>query len=231
MTADQMLSRREKQQRTRSALLEAAAQIFSKEGLEGASIDQVAQAAGYTKGAFYANFKSKEELFLVMLDERFAREIERLDAALAGTQEPHEEARAAAADFIHFAGDGDWPKLYFQFVAHALRDPDFREELATRLEAMRERLTKVLARWKDTTGAPPALPLQDVTAMLCFMADGFLFERMIEPALSEELYTTMVGVFLRGLEAIAADGADATLPRSCPSPSSDRSPSTRSRPR
>jgi len=201
------LSRREKQQRTRSSLLRAAAEVFCKEGLEGASVDHVAQAAGYTKGAFYANFKSKEELFLVMLDERFSRELERLDQALTGRQEPDQEARAAAADFIHFAGDQDWPTLYFQFVAHAALHPEFREELATRLRAMRSRLAAVLKRWKEDTGAGSALPLDQVTAMLCFMADGFLVDRMIEPGLSEDLYATMVAVFLRGLEAIAADAS------------------------
>ena len=154
------VTRREKQQRTRTSLLRAAAQLFCERGLEGTSIDEVAQAAGYTKGAFYANFKSKEELFLVMLDERFARELERLDRALAGTEEPHEEARAAAADFIHFASDDDWPRLYFQFVAHAVRDEDFRQELATRHRAMRERLTEVFKRWKQGFGVAPTLPVE-----------------------------------------------------------------------
>ncbi|HUE26773.1 MAG TPA: TetR/AcrR family transcriptional regulator [Solirubrobacteraceae bacterium] len=203
------LSRREKQQRTRTSLLAAAAQLFCKRGLEGASIDEVAQAAGYTKGAFYANFKSKEELFLVMLDERFARELERLDRALAGTQEPHEEARAAAADFIHFASDDDWPRLYFQFVAHAARNEDFRQELATRHQAMRQRMTEVFKRWKEGLGVAPALPIEQVSAMMFFMADGFLLDRMIEPGLSEDLYTTMVGVFLRGMEAISDEAASA----------------------
>lgn len=202
---EQTLTRREKQQHTRKCLLKAAAEIFSREGLEGASVDQVAQAAGYTKGAFYANFKSKEELFLVMLDERFSRELERLDQALAGTHEAHEEAHAAATDFIHFAGDDDWPRLYFQFVAHAARDEDFREELATRLHAMRERVSHIIQRWKQNYGVAPPLPIADVTAMICFMADGFLVDRMIEPELSEGLYATMVGVFLRGLEAMAAE--------------------------
>jgi AcrR family transcriptional regulator len=207
---EQALTRREKQQRTRKSLLDAAAGLFCKRGLEGTSIDDVALAAGYTKGAFYANFKSKEELFLVMLDERFARELERLDRALAGTDEPHAEARAAAEDFIHFASDDDWPRLYFQFVAHAARDEDFRQELATRHHAMRDRLTVVFKRWKDTTGAGlPPLPVEQVTAMLFFMADGFLVDRMIEPGLSEDLYATMVGVFLRGLEAMSAEQAAA----------------------
>jgi AcrR family transcriptional regulator len=201
----QTMTRREKQQQTRKSLLEAAAQLFCRHGLEGASVDEVAQAAGYTKGAFYANFKSKEELFLVMLDERFAEELERLDHALAGTQEPNEEARAAAADFIHFASDDDWPKLYFQFVVQATRDEEFRQELATRLVAMRKRLGEIFKRWIEASGHHQALPIDQVTAMLCFMADGFLTDRIVEPELDEDLYTTMVGVFLRGLQAIAEE--------------------------
>jgi AcrR family transcriptional regulator len=199
------LTRREKQQRTRTSLLRAAAQLFCKRGLEGTSIDEVALAAGYTKGAFYANFKSKEELFLVMLDERFSSELERLDRALAGTQEPYEEALAAAADFIHFASDEEWQSLYFQFLAHAARNEDFRQELATRQRAMRDRLAEVFGRWKEGFGATPTLPIEDITMMTFFMADGFLVNRIIEPGLSEDLYTTMVGVFLRGLEAISAE--------------------------
>jgi AcrR family transcriptional regulator len=199
------LTRREKQQHTRGSLLGAAAKMFCKHGLEGASIDQVAETAGYTKGAFYANFKNKEELFLVMLDERFSRELERLDRALAGTDEPRDEARAAAADFIHFASDEEWPRLYFQFAAHAARNEEFRQELATRQQAMRERLVKVYERWTASFPTEPPLPLNDIAAMTYFMADGFLVDRLIEPGLSEELYATMLSVFFRGLEAMAAD--------------------------
>jgi AcrR family transcriptional regulator len=199
------LTRREKQKRTRQSLLRAAAKLFCKRGLDGASIDEVAQAAGYTKGAFYANFKSKEELFLVMLDERFAEELDRLDRALSGTQAPEDEARAAAVDFVHAATDQDWPKLYFQFVAHAARNEDFRQELATRHRAMRARLSEILERWKRGTGKQPPIPIDQITAMMSFMADGFLVDRIVEPELSEDLYATMVGVFLRGLEAMAVD--------------------------
>jgi AcrR family transcriptional regulator len=204
-----VLSRREKQQRTRTSLLRAATRIVCKEGIDGASIDQVAQAAGYTKGAFYANFKSKEELFLVMLDERFARELERLDQALAGIENPADEARAAAADFIHFAGDEDWPRLYFEFVAYAARNDEFRQELATRQQAMRERLVKVYERWLRAYGIEPTLPLSEVAAMTYFMADGFLVDRLIEPSLSEDLYATMLSVFLRGLSAMREERAQA----------------------
>ena len=205
--SQQTLTRREKQQQTRHALLRAAEKLFCKQGLEAASIDQVAQEAGYTKGAFYANFKSKEELFLVMLDQRFARELERLDRALAGEQDPLSEAQAAAADFIHFASDEDWPRLYFEFVSYAARDEEFRAELATRMKAMRTRLTELFKRWKEGFGQEPPIPQEDVTAMLCFMADGFLVDRMIEPELSESLYAQMVGIFLRGMKALAEERA------------------------
>jgi AcrR family transcriptional regulator len=209
VSAGETLTRREKQQRTREALLEAAVKLFCERGLEGASVDEVAQSAGYTKGAFYANFKSKEELFLVMLDEQFARELERLDHALAGTQDPQDEAQAAAADFIHNASADEWPTLYFQFVAYAAQNEEFRQELATRHRAMRERLAQLFKRWKDGFGVTPPISLAEIAAMMFFMADGFLVDRIVEPELSEELYTTMVGVFLRGVEALAAD-RDAT---------------------
>jgi AcrR family transcriptional regulator len=197
------VSRVEKQERTREALLRAASRLFCRRGLEGTSVDEVAGAAGYTKGAFYANFKSKEELFLVMLDEKFSHELERLDADLAGTDDPAQEARTAAAEFIHFASGDEWPRLYFQFAAHAARNEEFRQELATRQQAMRDRLAKVFERWIRDYGVDPPLPIADIAAMTYFMADGFLVDRLIEPGLDEELYPSMLAVFLRGLAAMA----------------------------
>lgn len=201
-------SRRQNQERTRSSLLRAASKLFCHHGLDGASIDDVAEEAGYTKGAFYANFRNKEELFLVMLDEKFASELERLDHALAGADEPRDEARTAAADFIQFArGDLEWPRLYFQFVSYATRNDEFRQELATRQRAMRERLALIYGRWAAASDTAMPLPIEQITAMTYFMADGFLVGQLIEPGLPDELYATMVGVFVRGLEAMAEDPA------------------------
>jgi AcrR family transcriptional regulator len=216
VSAGQTLTRREKQQRTREALLEAAAGLFAERGLDKVSIDEVTQAAGYTKGAFYANFRSKEELFLVMLDEQFAKELARLDHALAGNDDLREEARAAAADFIRYASMEEWPALYFQFVAYAAQNEEFRQELATRHRAMRERLAQLFKRWKGGLGASSPVPFDQVAAMMFFMADGFLVDRIVEPGLSDELYTTMIGVFARGLQGLAEDAqlpAEAGAPR------------------
>jgi len=198
------LTRRQKQAETRSSLLSSAAKLFCRHGLDGASVEEVAQDAGYTKGAFYSNFKSKEDLFLVMLDERFGEQLDRIEQQLSGAEEPGEEARHAAEDFISsFRGEEEWKRLYFEFVAYAMRNEEFREELATRHRAMRSRLAKIYERWTADFPARPPIAIADIAAMTDFMADGFLLDRMVDPELDDELYATMLAIFFRGLQAMA----------------------------
>jgi AcrR family transcriptional regulator len=197
-------TRRERQAQTREALLQAAAKLFCREGLEGSSIDRVAQEAGYTKGAFYANFGSKEELFMVMLDERFEAQIDRLDGMLSGDRRPGDEAHDAAEDFLRFVhADPEWPRLYFEFAAYAARNDDFREQLATRQRALRERIVEIYRRWSAGFPADPPLPLADIAAMTSAMADGFMLKQLIDTSLGDELYPAMLGIFFRGLQATA----------------------------
>ena len=198
-------TRRQKQEETRSSLLRSAAKLFCSRGLEGASVDDVAQEAGFTKGAFYSNFKSKEELFLVMMDEKFGSELERIDRLLAGTGQASDEANAAAEEFVRYvSSDPEWPRLYFEFVAYAARNEDFRQELATRHRALRARLTEVYERWSADFPVKPPVPIEDIAAMTDFMADGFLLDRLVDPELDDRLYATMLSIFFRGLQAMAA---------------------------
>ena len=88
-------TRSEKQAETRAALLSAAYDLFPRGGMERTSVDDIAAAAGYTKGAFYSNFRSKEELFLVMLDEKFSEHIQRLDQTLTRIDDADEETQSA----------------------------------------------------------------------------------------------------------------------------------------
>jgi AcrR family transcriptional regulator len=198
------LTRKEKQAKTRSALLKSAAKLICRKGISEASVEDISADAGYTKGAFYANFRSKEELFLVMLDEKYAEELERLERDLAGEGEPGEEARHAAEEFIRFAwSDPEWPKLYFEFTAYAARNPAFRQELATRDRAMRERIAEVFRRWSGDFPAEPPFSYEDLAIMIFCMANGFLMGKLIEPDLSEELYGTMMATFFLGTAALA----------------------------
>jgi AcrR family transcriptional regulator len=198
------LSRKEKQAKTRSALLRSAAKLICRKGITEASIDDVAADAGYTKGAFYANFKNKEEMFLVMLDDAYAEELRRLEDHLPGDDAPVEEVRRSAEDFMQFARSApDWPRLYFEFVVYAARNPEFREELATRNGTMRERMAEVIRNWAADFPVQAPFPYEELAMMLFCMADGFLIQRLVEPNTDESIYTTMNTTFFRGIGASA----------------------------
>src|SRR6266511_4083373 len=108
------LTRKEKQAHTRSCLMKSAAKVFTRRGLQQASIDEVAEEAGFTKGAFYANFASKEELFLAMLDERFAQRLEEIERVLTSDASTEEMARRAGDDFsAYLRADPEWQRLFF----------------------------------------------------------------------------------------------------------------------
>lgn len=200
------LTRADRQAQTRGALLDAAAEVFRDRGLEGGSIDEISQRAGFTKGAFYANFESKQDLYLAMLDERFGAEMDRLDASLAGSGEPGDEARAAAEQFIRLAHeDSDWSRLFFEFTAYAVRDEGFRRALAERYGENQQRMVGVLERWIGGLPAQPPIPIAEIAKMTFAMANGYLIEQLIDPELDEELYGTMMVIFFRGLQALAED--------------------------
>ena len=109
------LTRKERQARTRRRLVDAAAHVGARRGLAAASLDEVAQVAGYTKGAVYANFASKEELFLAVLDERFAERLAQIERLFGSDTDPAVQAAEVGADRIelytgpyaeaHAAGD------------------------------------------------------------------------------------------------------------------------------
>jgi AcrR family transcriptional regulator len=197
------LSRVEQQERTRSKLMQAASKVFSCKGMQQGSIDEVAEEAGYTKGAFYANFKSKEELFLAMLDERFEERIRATEEAFEGEDEfPPEQARHAAADFARASrGDEEGERLFLEFATYALQNEDFREELLTRFGTLRARLAKVYERRMETYGIkdPPA-PVESLVRMVIFMADGWALWRLLEPdQVNDELFESMVEIFTTGV--------------------------------
>jgi AcrR family transcriptional regulator len=198
------VTRAQRSDATRAALLRAATHAICELGMHGASIDLIAARAGYTKGAFYAHFASKEDMFLTLLDEHFAAETVRLDSVLTGAEEPVEEARRAAQGFLaHIDSDPEWRRLYQEFGVHAARDDAFRVEFAARQRRLRARMAAIFERWVAAFGVVPSVPAADVAAMTFFMADGFLLDRIIDPELDSGLYVTMFEVFLRGLLAMA----------------------------
>src|SRR4051812_46332550 len=198
------LSRKEKQEHTRSCLMESAARVFARRGLQQASIDEVAGDAGFTKGAFYANFKSKEELFLAMLDERFAQKLEAIDRVWSADGDLQSKARAAGEDFADYLSDEEWSRLFFEFAAYAARNEDFRQELVTRYRALRNRVADLYRLQKERMGIEPAVPPEQVAAMIFAMANGLALEKLLEPdVVADDAFSTMLVAFFSGLGAVA----------------------------
>jgi AcrR family transcriptional regulator len=197
------LSRKEQQARTRAELMRSASKIFCRRGLEKTSIEEVAREAGFTKGAFYANFRSKEELFMAMLDEQFAAEIERLDEALQSDEEFEDQVRSAGVDLMRFIRSGpDSPRLFFEFATYAARDPEFREEFRTRNNALRERIVELYRRRSAELEVESPVPVEQVALFTTCMANGFLIEQLLDPEIDDELYGAMTVIFFRGLGAM-----------------------------
>jgi AcrR family transcriptional regulator len=208
------LTRKQSQAQTRACLMRSAARVFARRGLQQASIDEVAEDAGFTKGAFYANFKNKEELFLAMLDERFAKRIEEIEGVILGEGSTAEKARRYGDSFAEtLRADREWERLFFEFTAYAMRDEQFREELVTRHRAMLKRIAAAFEAEGEEYGKEATLPSEHVALMTHAMTNGFALEKLLEgDAVPDELYGTMLMVFFAGLDALrsahATAGAD-----------------------
>jgi AcrR family transcriptional regulator len=194
------LTRKERQEHTRRCLLDAAGRVFARRGLAQASVDEIAADAGFTKGAVYANFGSKDELFLEMLDAMFALRLEEMDRALSTDEPPEAQARVAARDFIdHLAMDPEWGRLFFEAGLQASRDQAFRVKLVSRYAAMRERMAEILRRRAEAGGFDPGVPFDQLATMVFAMANGVGFERLVEPeAVPDDLFSTMLELFTLG---------------------------------
>ena len=181
----------------------SAAAVFSDRGMEGASIDEVAEHAGFTKGAFYANFESKEQLFLAMLEANFADRLEEIDRALGTEEEPEAQARRAGLDFHRFLEfSEEWERLFFEFAAYASRSEEFRAELVARYRMLRDRVAQMMARRAEEIGVEPPVEMDELTLMTFAMANGVALERLLEPeAVPHDLYGSMLEIFFIGLRA------------------------------
>jgi AcrR family transcriptional regulator len=195
------LTRKERQAHTRARLMHSAAKVAAARGLEGASLDLVAEEAGFTKGAVYANFESKEALFLAMLDQRFEDRLAEVDRTLHGGGTIEEQARRAGGDFIAaIAAAPEWERLFFEFAVYAARNESFRGELVERYRGLRERIAAMLDERARELGIEPAIPPRQLALMTFAMANGVALERLLEPdAVDDELFPTMLATFFGGL--------------------------------
>ncbi|WP_372350556.1 TetR/AcrR family transcriptional regulator [Streptomyces sp. KL116D] len=128
--------------RTRQRLLDAALHVFAEEGFGRSTVEQVCDRAGFTRGAFYSNFSSLDELFLALWEERSARMLDDVRDALAGI-DPDDPEAAVRAAIDATPVDDAWYRITAEFTAHALRTPGLRRVVAAREEAIRDAILPV----------------------------------------------------------------------------------------
>jgi len=179
---------------TRARLMEAAAEVFVEEGLQGASVEAVCSRAGFTRGAFYSNFESKEQLFLALLREEFERrasDLETKAAALEPVLRERQdcirppEAAQLILDFFMPANDATaWAVLEAEFLLLAMRDPSLAPGHTEFLDSFYTGISGVVEGVIRAAGRRFTLPVERAVPVLA-------------------------GVYERALRAAAISGADA----------------------
>ena len=179
---------------TREKLFEAAARVCEEQGIGGASIEDIAAAAGFTRGAFYSNFKSKDELVIAMIEEHVEQSIRRMHELLA--------EHKTLPDFINALRNmdrskqdplGRSPLLHMEMILFVARAEKRRPELAKRLRARRKLIADIVETTSRNSGKNPALNPAWTGAVLLAMEDGFRLHRLIDPE------TTPADSFLRAI--------------------------------
>ena len=112
---------------THSRLLDAAEEVFVRDGYEGAQLDEIAAIAGRSKGAVYTHFKSKEDLFLALFEHRTRSYIDRLVNSLRTCANRKQSLEAFREFYVELVRDRIWPILTLEFKLYALRHPESKE--------------------------------------------------------------------------------------------------------
>ena len=167
---------------TRDRLFEAAARVFEQDGIGGASIEAIAAEAGFTRGAFYSNFKSKDELIFAMLEDHVERSIRRNMEILA--QHRNLDDFIAALKSMDRARQdplGRSPLLHMEMILFVARAEKRRPELAKRLRARRKLIADIVETAQKNSGRNARLNPDWTGAIVLALEDGFRLHRLIDP--------------------------------------------------
>jgi AcrR family transcriptional regulator len=167
---------------TRQKLFEAAARVFEQQGIGAASVETIAAAAGFTRGAFYSNFDSKDDLIVAMLEDHVEQSTRRNLELLAQHREPVDFLKALqAVDRSDQDPLGRSQMLHIELILFVARAEERRPELARRLRARRTLTTQIVATTMKATGRTGQLNAARAGALLLALEDGFRLHRLIDP--------------------------------------------------
>jgi len=202
-----------RRQQTRDFLLRAAEQVFAERGFYGASLDQVAAVAGFTKGAVYSNFKNKEDLFLALLESRYEQEIDAVRAILEATEG---EPEVQLGDFVAHVKEiqetrsDTWVKLDLEFCLYAMRNPAVRTKLAAIRRMDIDSVAEIIEVERTQQGIETNEPAAYDARIAVSLMQGIEMMRMIDPESVDEAFLKALMRFLyrafpSGIDTTAED--------------------------
>jgi AcrR family transcriptional regulator len=196
---------RERTEETRRVLLKSARLIFARDGFEACRIEDIAAAAGYTRGAFYANFRTKEELFFALLQEETDGHAARI-RAIVESYDSVERRMAALRDYyVQRITDREWGMLMLEFKLFAARHPKLRPKLAA--IHRRIRASMHLEVLHKLLGIHNGCPESKSAALEGVMAGLFLEHTYDPERLSERQAAKFLGHIFDSLQTFSADSA------------------------
>lgn len=190
----------ERTEATKRKLLGAAKRIFAQDGFEAARLEDIAAGAGYTRGAFYANFESKEDIFFALLEEWVRERIESVTAALRQHENPIEKLAALRRHYAAVAKDRRLVLISLEFKLFALRHPEAHARLRDRHRRIRASWGELLSELVHALGRK--LPISSPAASTCLgaLAQGLLLEHLVDPkTLSDGDVRHVLGLFFDSL--------------------------------
>ena len=182
-------------------MLNAAEGVFSRRGYHDATLREIAEQAGVSKGALYYNFASKEDLFLALLDARMDERLQEIEDAFSADESDGARVDRAALDYTeNLKRNREWIALFYEFTAHAARDGAFRERFSERFRAFWAALAQVVERRARELGIELPLPAQHLAIAIDVLGIGFMLPRIVDPdRVPDSLLGTALGYMLRGM--------------------------------
>jgi AcrR family transcriptional regulator len=169
------LTRAQQQAATRERLLAAAERVIARQGFGGASIDLIALEAGFSKGAIYSNFGSKEEVFLELLRVYMERDMASLGSLLRLAPDQLNGAVTEWLEKMHT--QRDCPALVTELQLHARRNSEFAEQYYTLQERQIQMLASILKRYFKALSKDLPIDAKDFAGALIALAQGLSLQR------------------------------------------------------
>jgi len=174
-----------RRQLTRDALLDSARRLFAARGFHGASLDDIAAEAGFTRGAIYSSFGGKEGLFLAVVARHGEDLIDRWRAVLPSGGAAPDLSRLAETWRDILAADQDWLALYLEFRLYALRNPEVRARLAELERRETAETARLITETAASLGMHPRIPAEVMAAIANAATIGLLERTIVDPTMAD----------------------------------------------